>query len=161
MLNLRLNFNSVSYTTFVLVITLAESICDTADAVKSAIDGLNPSKMVDSLLKAKGLFYFHVKQKGTETVAADCGAPGADRRADHAGRPVARAQERGELHSRGGARNHHDAAVQGPDGALVSRLPGLPAVAVARAHLRQSYMPMFLHVHGNIISNPLEMQHAE
>ena len=27
--------------------------------------------------------------------------------------------------------------------------------------LAQSYMPMFLHVHGNIISNPLEMQHAE
>ena len=70
-LSVMLTFNSVPYKSFVLVATLASSLCDVSPVVKSAIDELNPSRMVDSLIKAKGLFYFHVQEKNQETITLE------------------------------------------------------------------------------------------
>ena len=67
----RLNFEDIKFKAFVIVATLAQRICGSSQAVKDAINSLNPSKIAESLKKAKGIFLMHTQASKSETITLD------------------------------------------------------------------------------------------
>lgn len=58
-LTLRLNVSRISFHHFTLIVTLANRVCHSDARSLLAIDSLNPSKLPEKLLVAKGIFKLH------------------------------------------------------------------------------------------------------